>query len=520
MKNMRIGTRLALGFATVLALLLLMTAIGVWRLQDIGGRTADMIASDLVKERLAVDWASNIEANGVRTIALIKSPVAADQQYFKQQLDGTIASTSAIQKKLEEVITSGESLRLLKAVLEQRKIYNDLRNEIIKVKQSGDEAGALAAMESKLLPAVKEYSVRVTALAMHQRTSINQSAEIVDAQYRSGRAILISVGVLALVVGVFLSWRLSEGITKPLARAVHATSAVAAGQLGTRVDVDRKDEIGQLLQGLRGMTENLFNTVREVRTGAETIATASTEIASGNLDLSSRTEQQAGSLEETASALEQLTSTVAQNAANARQANELAVSASSVASEGGAIVDRVVQTMQAINGSSNRIVDIISVIDGIAFQTNILALNAAVEAARAGEQGRGFAVVASEVRSLAQRSASAAREIKILIGDSVENVESGSQLVEQAGKTMTDIVGSVKRLSDIVAEISEATQEQSTGISEVNRAINQMDQVTQQNAALVEQAAAAADALQNQAAHLTQVVGMFNLGGELRTVQA
>jgi len=259
------------------------------------------------------------------------------------------------------------------------------------------------------------------------------------------------------------------------------------------------------------MNDSLLKIVREVRLGTDTIATASTQIASGNLDLSSRTEEQASSLEETASAMEELTSTVKQNADNARQANQLAVSASAVAQEGGDVVGQVVATMGSINDSSKKIVDIISVIDGIAFQTNILALNAAVEAARAGEQGRGFAVVASEVRSLAQRSAAAAKEIKVLIDDSVEKVTSGSKLVEQAGSTMAEVVGSVRRVTDIVGEISAASQEQSTGIEEVNRAITQMDEVTQQNAALVEEAAAAAQSLQDQAGKLAQVVGVFKL---------
>ncbi len=511
MKNMRIGSRLGLGFALVLSLLVLMTIIGVWRLQDIGGRTATMIALDLQKERLASEWAANIDANGVRTIAVIKSNNADHQKFFKNQMAGTVDRTSAVQKKLDELIKSDEGRKLFNSLLAQRKVYNDLRNKLIKIKESGDEAAALAALESELIPAMNEYSARVNAIATHQREVINRNAAIVDEQYRSGRAILIAVGVLALLVGIIASWRLSDGITRPLRRAVQATSAVAAGDLSAHVVVDRKDEIGQLLQGLHDMSQNLLKTVREVRNGADTIATASSEIANGNLDLSARTEQQAGSLEETASAIEQLASTVKQNADNAREANQLALTASSVAVEGGAVVGQVVDTMGAINESSRRIVDIISVIDGIAFQTNILALNAAVEAARAGEQGRGFAVVASEVRSLAQRSASAAKEIKSLIDDSVDKVGSGTRLVEQAGKTMTEVVGSVKRVSDIVAEISSATQEQSTGIGEVNHAITQMDQVTQQNAALVEQAAAAAGSLQEQAARLAQVVSVFKL---------
>jgi len=511
MKNMRIGSRLGLGFALVLSLLVLMTIIGVWRLQDIGGRTATMIALDLQKERLATEWAANIDANGVRTVAVIKSNNADHQKFFKEQMAGTVDRTSAVQKQLDELVKSAEGRKLFDSLLAQRKIYNDLRNKVIKIKEAGDEAAAVTALETELIPAMKEYSARVNAVATHQRDVINRNAAIVDEQYRSGRTILIAVGVLALLAGIIASWRLSDGITRPLRRAVQATSAVAAGDLSTHVVVDRKDEIGQLLQGLHDMSQNLLKTVREVRSGADTIATASSEIATGNLDLSSRTEQQAGSLEETASAIEQLTSTVKQNADNAREANQLALTASNVAVEGGAVVGQVVDTMGAINESSRRIVDIISVIDGIAFQTNILALNAAVEAARAGEQGRGFAVVASEVRSLAQRSASAAKEIKTLIDDSVDKVGSGTRLVEQAGKTMTEVVSSVKRVSDIVAEISAATQEQSTGIGEVNHAITQMDQVTQQNAALVEEAAAAAGSLQEQAAKLAQVVSVFKL---------
>ncbi|ASU36898.1 hypothetical protein hmeg3_00405 [Herbaspirillum sp. meg3] len=511
MKNIRIGSRLGLGFALVLSLLVLMTVIGVWRLQDIGSRTASMISQDLQKERLASEWAANIDANGVRTVAFIKSNNADHQKFFKDQVAGTVDRTSAVQKQLDEMVKSDEGRKLFNALLDQRKVYNDLRNKVFKMKEAGDEAGALAELDSKLIPAMKEYSARVNAVAIHQKDVINRNAAIVDDQYRSGRAILIAVGVIALLLGIVISWRLAEGITRPLHRAVQATAAVAAGDLSTHVVVDRKDEIGQLLQGLHDMTQNLLKTVREVRSGADTIATASSEIATGNLDLSSRTEQQAGSLEETASAVEQLTSTVKQNADNAREANQLALSASKVAVEGGNVVGQVVDTMDAINESSRRIVDIISVIDGIAFQTNILALNAAVEAARAGEQGRGFAVVASEVRSLAQRSASAAKEIKSLIDDSVDKVGSGTRLVEQAGKTMSDVVSSVKRVSDIVAEISAATQEQSTGIAEVNHAITQMDQVTQQNAALVEQAAAAAGSLQDQAARLAQVVSVFKL---------
>jgi methyl-accepting chemotaxis protein len=323
--------------------------------------------------------------------------------------------------------------------------------------------------------------------------------------------VLIMLSVVALALGAFLAWRLTMGIVRPLGEAVSVAETVAAGDLGSRIDVQSRDETGQLMQALKEMNQSLARVVGEVRNGTDTIATASSQIASGNQDLSSRTEEQASSLEETAASMEELTSTVKQNADNARQANQLAVSASEVAVRGGNVISQVVDTMGSINASSRKIVDIIGVIDGIAFQTNILALNAAVEAARAGEQGRGFAVVASEVRNLAQRSAAAAKEIKKLIGDSVEKVEEGSKQVAEAGRTMDEIVDSVKRVTDIMGEITAASQEQTSGIEQINQAITQMDQVTQQNAALVEEAAAAAASLQEQAGSLTGAVSVFQL---------
>ncbi len=321
-----------------------------------------------------------------------------------------------------------------------------------------------------------------------------------------------TIGMLLglLLAGMVSVW-IIRSILGPLGSAIKVAGSVAAGDLTQEIKVESTNEIGRLMQSLKDMNSSLLKIVGEVRTGTDTISTASSEIASGNLDLSSRTEEQASSLEETAASMEELTSTVKQNADNARQANQLAQSASDVAVRGGEVVSQVVHTMEDINESAKKIVDIISVIDGIAFQTNILALNAAVEAARAGEQGRGFAVVASEVRSLAQRSASAAKEIKELIGNSVEKVDTGSKLVEQAGTTMAEIVDSVKRVTDIMAEITAASQEQSAGIEQVNQAIAQMDQVTQQNAALVEEAAAAAESMQNQAAGLMQTISVFKL---------
>jgi len=327
----------------------------------------------------------------------------------------------------------------------------------------------------------------------------------------SAERAMLATAVAAIALAVGIAWYIALAITRPIVSAVQVAQTVAAGDLTSTIAVETTEETGQLLQALKDMNGSLIRVVGQVRKGTSTIAGATSEIATGNMDLSSRTEEQASSLEETASSMEELTSTVRHNSDNAQQANQLAKTASTVAAKGGEVVARVVETMDSINESSSKIVDIISVIDGIAFQTNILALNAAVEAARAGEQGRGFAVVASEVRNLAQRSAAAAKEIKQLIGDSVEKVDAGSKLVGEAGATMGEVVASVQRVTDIISEISLATQEQSAGIDQINTAISQMDHVTQQNAALVEEAAAASAALEEQAARLMEVVSVFKL---------
>jgi len=335
--------------------------------------------------------------------------------------------------------------------------------------------------------------------------------------YFAARRLLLMVAAFGLLVSLLLATLITRSILRQLGGepgdVAAIASRIAAGELAVEVALKNGDR-SSLLYSVAQMREQLAMIVGKIRTATDSITHGSNEIARGNLDLSARTEEQAGSIEETASAMEQLTSTVKQNADNARQANKLAESASGVAIEGGQVVGKVVETMDSINESSKRIVDIISVIDGIAFQTNILALNAAVEAARAGEQGRGFAVVASEVRGLAQRSAAAAKEIKVLINDSVAKVEAGSELVGQAGTTIGQVVDSVRKVSDIVGEISSATQEQSAGLDEINRAIGQMDQSTQQNAALVEEAAAAAESLKDQARILSEAMSVFRLGAE------
>ena len=408
---------------------------------------------------------------------------------------------------------------------------NKLATEFVKAQQVLNKNGMLPAIEalrdgrldavrqlvagdiSTLAPAV---TTAVTALRKLQVDGARQEYEEASARSALLRTVMIASILAGMAAAAITGFLLVRAVYRQLGGepdyAAQVVNAIAAGDLSVAVQT-RPGDASSLLHAMKGMQQMLATTVGEIRQSSDTIATASAEIASGNMDLSSRTEQQAGSLEETASAMEELTATVSQNADSAQQAKQLALSASAVAGEGGAVVAKVVDTMSAIDASSRKIVDIISVIDGIAFQTNILALNAAVEAARAGEQGRGFAVVATEVRGLAQRSAAAAREIKGLIDDSVEKVGAGSRLVAQAGSTMEEVVSSVQRVADIVADISAASHEQSAGIGNENQAIIQMDQVTQQNAALVEQAAAAAGSLQDQARALAQEVSVFRLDG-------
>ncbi|KIF82180.1 methyl-accepting chemotaxis protein [Noviherbaspirillum autotrophicum] len=381
----------------------------------------------------------------------------------------------------------------------------------INAQRSNNVQMTMEVMQGPMAQYYAPMQVSFDELVRLQQNVAKSEFEHSQSVYFTVRAMSIAAILFGLAMAGFVGMWLIRAISAPLNEAVRVAKSVAAGDLTQRIEVRSSDETGQLLQALKDMTDSLVHTIGQVRQGTETINVASREIATGNADLSARTESQASSLEETASSMEELTSTVRQNAENARQANQLVVSASDYALKGGRVVGQVVETMGSIKESSRKIVDIIGVIDGIAFQTNILALNAAVEAARAGEQGRGFAVVAAEVRNLAQRSAGAAKEIKSLIGDSVEKVDAGGKLVDEAGKTMDEIVTSVKHVADIMSEIAAASAEQSNGIEEVNRAISQMDEMTQQNAALVEEAAAAAESMQSQAATLAQAVSVFKL---------
>ncbi|MGK5070962.1 methyl-accepting chemotaxis protein [Janthinobacterium sp. RT4P48] len=514
LRNVSIGVRLGLGFAVILLFSMVITGISVWRLHDVATATRTMMEQPLAKERYISDWYGRIDSAVRRTIAIARSSDTSLSGYFAEESKVSSASSAELQKKIEALIDLPDEKAMFAGLLEQRKVYISSRDQVYKLKGESQVEAANDVFEKTFVPAAAKYQKMVQDLLEHQRASIDTTAREIDAVANTSRNLLVLLAVLALAFGVVCAWVLTMGIVRPLRTAVEIARKVADGDLTAQIDASAKDETGQLLLALKDMNTSLLNIVSEVRSGTDSIATSSTQIAAGNQDLSSRTEEQAGSLEETASSMEELTSTVKQNADNARQANQLAASAAQVAVKGGDVVAQVVGTMESINASSNKIVDIISVIDGIAFQTNILALNAAVEAARAGEQGRGFAVVASEVRNLAQRSASAAKEIKTLIGASVEQVNAGSMLVAQAGSTMNDIVDSVQRVSDIITEITAASSEQSVGIDEINRAIGQMDAVTQQNAALVEESAAAAESMQHQAHSLAQVVSVFKLNGQ------
>jgi methyl-accepting chemotaxis protein len=510
--NIKIGKRLGLGFSLILAMTLVIAAVGALRMTEVATATKAMMAVPLAKERLITDWYSLNFASIRRTAAIVKSTDPSLGAYFKEDAAASVKKAAELLKQIEPLIAaSGAEKDLFAKILEQRKAYSASRDGAVKAKADGNEAEAARLLDKEFTPAAQRYQDLLQELVTMQRASMDATAGGIDDNAVRSTQLLVILAACALLAGAVLAWLLTRGIVRPIRDAVAVAETVAGGDLTHRIDASAQDETGALLRALRHMNDSLVGIVSQVRGGTDTISTASREISAGNLDLSSRTEQQASALEETAASMEELTTTVRQNADNARQANQLAIAASEVAVQGGAVVSEVVTTMGAINDSAKRIADIIGVIDGIAFQTNILALNAAVEAARAGEQGRGFAVVASEVRNLAQRSAGAAKEIKELITASVANVDTGARLVDQAGTTMEQVVTSIRRVTDIMAEITSASQEQTTGIEQVNHAIGQMDQVTQQNAALVEEAAAAASSMQEQAATLADVVSVFKL---------
>ncbi len=511
-KNLKIGSRLGLAFAAVLALAVLLAAVGVTRLHEVSTATEDMVTA-LNKMRLADKWTASVQANRGYGEARLRGQDAADVKTLAAKMAEVSSGVSGIQKELEKLVVAPKGREMLATIAEKRKTYSAVRDKLFALQDGGstDAATLKHMLDQQVAPAGDAYEAAVKALSERQKIMAAEARETVQQAYTAGVATLAAFAALALILGAALAWVLTRSITRPLHEAVAVANAVAQGDLSTRIEVASNDETGELMAALKTMNENLNGLVARVRSGADSISTVAGEVAAGNLDLSARTEQQAGALEESASSMEELTSTVKQNADNAQQGNRMAESASAIATRGGQVVSQVVDTMGAINASAHKIVDIITVIDGIAFQTNILALNAAVEAARAGEQGRGFAVVAGEVRTLAQRSAAAAKEIKTLIDDSVEKVGTGSRLVGEAGATMQEVVASVQQVTAIMAEISAASREQSAGIAQVNDAITQMDHVTQQNAALVEQAAAATGSMQEQAHSLAEAVSVFKL---------
>ncbi len=461
----------------------------------------------------ALRWTGLTETNAARTQALVVSSDPAVEAEFKAIIPATSAQISEVQKKLDTLATGDADKAQMARIAAARKAMIDLRGQAMKLKADGQHDAAVELVKQSYNPAVAAYLKTLHDFVELQR----QQAQASQADIASNRlltvkiaAVVVGLLILAIVVGAYF---LIGSIKRPLEQARSLAAQIAEGDLSARDAVTRGDEFGDLLRSLYAMSEALSCMVQQVRQSTDSIATASAEIALGNQDLSARTEQTSSNLQQTAAAMEQFTSTLQQSAGSAQQASSLAAGASGVARRGGEVVGQVVSTMQDIHHSSQKIADIIGVIDGIAFQTNILALNAAVEAARAGEQGRGFAVVAGEVRSLAQRSADAAKEIKGLITASVERVETGSRLVEGAGSTMQEVVQAVQRVTDMIGEITAASQEQSAGVAQVNQAVGQLDQMTQQNAALVEQSAAAAHSLREQAQQLAQAVSAFKVAG-------
>ncbi|BEV17033.1 methyl-accepting chemotaxis protein [Herbaspirillum sp. DW155] len=519
--DLKIAHKLNAAFLVVLVFIVALGGFSLVQLEQVNKTSTE----------LARDWMPGVESLGKISLALARSRSFDMQQLLTDDKKEEQASRERATKQMALLEKEVARYQSLISEPREKEIFPEFARNMDAYKAAHERMDKLFSQGQKQA-GHEVLSTSSTAVYRKLQDQINELTEInakgaaasaleATRVYEQARLAIAGLIACCIVLALSLSWWIARLVARPLTHAVTIARQVADGDLTARIpDNAGRDETGQLMTALKQMNDNLLKIVHEVRMGTDTISTASAEIASGNMDLSSRTEQQAGALEETASAMEELTSTVRQNSDNARQANQLAVSASEVAQAGGQVVSKVVHTMGAINESSRKIVDIIAVIDGIAFQTNILALNAAVEAARAGEQGRGFAVVASEVRSLAQRSASAAREIKTLIDDSVAKVETGTQLVGEAGQTMDEVVASVKRVSDIVAEITAAGAEQSQGIEQINNAVTHMDENTQQNAALVEQAAAAAKALQEQAARLTQTVGVFRLDSSAAMVPA
>jgi methyl-accepting chemotaxis protein len=509
--NLRIGQRMAIGFGIVISLLVMLAGLAHTRLSALNEEMATLVH---------LRYANTVSANAIKadvneaTRGMLGALVLSDAAQVGKELENASAKgarAGAAVARLAQTTLDPEGAKILAALTAIQGRFLPAQEAFTKLVREDRKDEAMMKFMFSLRPQQAKYFEQLDRFIAYQNTAMTAAGAAAAEVTRRTQTLILALALVAAGISLGVAWLTTNSIVRPLRHVVKIARRVADGDLTSEIRVDTKDETGQMMLALRHMNESLQRIVQDVRGSTEAMAAASSEIASGNLDLSSRTEQQAASLGNTAGSMRALTDTVQQNADNARQANALAAQASSVAERGGSVVSEVIDTMGSITASSQRIVDIIAVIDGIAFQTNILALNAAVEAARAGEQGRGFAVVASEVRNLAQRSAAAAKEIKGLIGDSVHKVREGSTLVEQAGATMRDVVESVRRVTDIMAEITAASAEQSAGIAQVSRNVVEMDLSTQENAALVEQAAAAAASMQDQAAQLARAVGIFKL---------
>ena len=510
-------------WAIILGSMLTLLGLGsglFYFLEQAGQNVAQTIQFNEDRISVALRWKGLSQLNVERAYVL---SVSTDDElivHTQKLVEGSASAIVALQKQLEAQATSEQDQQLLARMAEQRNQMRVFSLKAQEARQAGGMEGAVQIIEQQFKPVTVQYAASQDAFVQLQESQRDQAKREGDRQRTLAHWMGIGMAAALLAVGMLLASWLVRSITRPLQRAVELTDRIAGGDLTASADDERKDELGHLLRSLSAMAARLRGVVGDVRSGVESVSTASTQIAMGNQDLSARTEQTAANLQQTAASMEQLTSTVTQSADTARQANQLAGTAAQAATRGGEVVGQVVASMEQITSSSRKIADIIGVIDSIAFQTNILALNAAVEAARAGEQGRGFAVVASEVRNLAGRSADAAKEIKALIDTSVQNVQTGSQQVAQAGSSMTEIVSSVQRVSDLIGEITAAATEQRDGIAQVNQAVNNLDQMTQQNAALVEESTAAATAMRDQAQHLAQVVSVFNVGAATGTATA
>ena len=508
-RNFNIGARLAAGFALVIVLGLATAAFGIHRIHTMRIVSDQLGREDAEMLVLTQGWLRAIESNSARTWVLFFSKDATVIARMKEEMQGVIAAQTVRIKRMGELPQTDEARKLIEQISQERDKYQAMRNSLIKRHDAGEDVSA--EVVAKVFPAAQAYLASVQRVAEYQLKRMEETRMHAETAAVQGIVALSAGTLLSLLASIGIAWALTRSVVRPVNDARAAAEAIAAGDLTVHIDSDARDEIGRLMAAMSRMVAALGNIVGEVRSSSEQIATGTHQIATGNADLSHRTEEQASNLQQAVASMAQITTNVRTSAETAREASDMATKASAVAEQGGTAVANVVGTMADITASSRKIGDIIGVIDGIAFQTNILALNAAVEAARAGDQGRGFAVVASEVRNLAQRSADAAKEIKSLITASVGKVEEGSRQVDEAGRTMAGIVEQVRTVSGLITRISVASEEQSQGISQIGDAVGHLDQMTQQNAALVEQSAAASESLNQQARKLVKAVAVFRI---------